>query len=202
MIEMNVAQTTVRRSHSSGMDAAEGWPHHQAAMESDDIPDESTVPPHAFGSRTYYPIDKAFYDPGAYVAIQEVVKYEENTEDDDDEEVMKQPEQAIKKKPAAFDTAAHMKKPEHAIKKRPAAFDLTAHNTEPLKKKPAAAEKVVVAKADSTSADKTGFVKAPVLFGSHVLRDQHKSRRFRSSISTLEPIIKTLWSEDAVELTG
>ena len=201
--------TTRRRRHTSGMDAAEGEPHLQARLEREDIPDESTVPPHAFGSVMYRPIDKAIndpsamyrpidkdiYDPRAYIAIEEVVEYEENTKDVDDEEVMKKPEQAVKKKPAAFETAAHMKKPEQAIKKRPAAFDMTAHNTEPLKKKPAAAEKVVVAKPDSTSAGKAAFVKA-------VLRDQVKSRKFRSSIDTLEPIIKTLWNEDASRVTG
>jgi len=215
--------TTRRRRHTSGMDAAEGEPHLQARLEREDIPDESTVPPHALGSVMYRPIDKAIYDPPAmyrpidkaiydppamyrpidkdiydpraYIAIEEVVEYEENTKDVDDEEVMKKPEQAVKKKPAAFETAAHMKKPEQAIKKRPAAFDMTAHNTEPLKKKPAAAEKVVVAKPDSTSAGKAAFVKA-------VLRDQVKSRKFRSSIDTLEPIIKTLWNEDASRVTG
>ena len=201
--------TTLRRHHTSGMVAAEGEPHLQARLEREDIPDESTVPPHALGSVMYRPIDKAIYDPPAmyrpidkdiydpraYIAIEEVVEYEENTKDVDDEEVMKKPEQAVKKKPAAFETAAHMKKPEQAIKKRPAAFDMTAHNTEPLKKKPAAAEKVVVAKPDSTSADKAAFVTT-------VLRDQVKSRKFRSSIDTLEPIIKTLWNEDASRVTG
>jgi len=182
--------TTVRHHYWSGMDAAEGEPHLQSGLQWEDTPDESTVPPHAFGSVTYRPIDKEIYDPGAYVAMQEVVEYEENIEDVDDEEVMKKPEQAVKKRPAEV-----MKKPEQAVKKRPAAVDMAAHNTEPLKKKPAVAEKVAVAKPDSTSADKAAFVTT-------VLRDQVKSRKFRNSIDTLEPIIKTLWNEDAVRVTG